>query len=191
MKRTLQLAAMFAAVCVGPAGCSQPQSKPSDDEARRTAVAPPSPRDGLIPVGQPAPDFEAKDQDGNTLILSDLLKKQNVVLIFYPADFTPGCTKQLCTVRDEWSEFQKRKTIVLGVNPATVQRHKEFADHHKFQFPVINDAGAHISAGYGAKGKNPDHPERTVYVIRKDGKVAFAERGMVSHDKIYAALDRP
>jgi len=124
--------------------------------------------------------------------LRELLKAKNVVLIFYPADFTPGCTKQLCAVRDDWSAFEDRNAIVLGVNPADPARHAEFAAEHRFPFPVLSDPLARIAAAYGARRPgNSEHPIRTVYVIRRDGRVALSERGMVSHDRIFAALERP
>lgn len=181
---------MLVIACEKTGEAQKPQRAPAPQPVA-DPVAPPSPRDGLIPVGDPAPNFEAKDQLGNRLILNELLQSQAVVLVFYPADFTPVCTKQLCAVRDEWNEFKRRGAIVLGVNPASVEKHKSFAEEHSFPFPVLNDAHALIAAGYGAKGKNPDFPQRTVYVIRRNGKVALAERGVVPHERIFAALDRP
>ena len=158
---------------------------------RRLALPPPPARDGLIPVGLPAPDFEATDHQGRRVVLSELLASKDVVLIFYPADFTPVCTRQLCAVRDDWSEFERRNAIVLGANPATVPRHAEFAEVSRFPFPLISDPKGRIAAGYGCAGRNPAHPQRTVYVIRQDGRVALAERGVVPHSRILAALDRP
>jgi peroxiredoxin Q/BCP len=181
-------AAVLVTAVLVSAGCDQKPSR-EPQQSRVEAVPPPAPREGLIPSGERAPNFEATDQTGRRIVLSQLLMDKNVVLIFYPADFTPGCTKQLCNVRDDWSQFESRKTMVLGVNPATVSRHAEFAREYNLEFPVISDTDARIAAGYGAAGKNPEHPNRTVYVIHKDGKVAFAERGMVSHEKIFAALD--
>ena len=178
-------------------GCASTEPADDKDEAQasqpaaRIVVPAPTPRDGLIPVGQAAPDFEAMDHTGRLLRLGDLLATQDVVLIFYPKDFTPVCTKQLCAVRDDWTDFQNRRTIVLGVNPAEASEHARFAAEHAFPFPVVSDPLARIAAGYGAKGDNPAFPKRTVYVIRKNGNVALSERGVVGHDKIFAALDRP
>jgi peroxiredoxin Q/BCP len=173
-------------------GCAV-NEKPDVDAAlaRRPRVAPPSPRGGLIPTNRPAPNFDAVDQTGQYVMLSELLQRKKVVLIFYPADFTPGCTRQLCNVRDAWSEFQRRGAIVVGINPAKPSRHAEFAETHGFPFPVLSDPGGVISAGYGAGGGDPERPKRTVYVIRRDRKVAMAEYGMVPHERIYTALDRP
>jgi peroxiredoxin Q/BCP len=154
-------------------------------------IAAPQPRDGVIPVGETAPDFEGMDQKGRWVRLYTLLRTKDVVLVFYPADFTPGCTKQLCSVRDDWSEFGKRNAVVLGITPANVSRHAEFAGKYHFPFPVLSDPMGRITAGYGAAGSNPETPLRTVYVIHRDRRVALSKRGMVPHDEIFAALDRP
>lgn len=174
--------------------CRQPSD--SQGESPRVQHDHPLPapvaRDGLIPVGDLAPDFAGVDHTGVTRRLSDLLQVKNVVLVFYPADFTPGCTKQLCAVRDDWSEFERRNAIVLGVNPAEPRRHADFAAEYRFPFPVISDPNAHIAAAYGARQPDkPEHPLRTVYVIAQDGRVTLSERGMVPHERIFAALDRP
>jgi peroxiredoxin Q/BCP len=144
------------------------------------------PRDELIPPGQSAPDFTAQDQSGNLVRLSNLLETQSVVLVFYPANNTPVCTKQLCAVRDDWSKFQEKGATVLGINPASVAKHARFADKHDFPFPVLSDEDSQISKAYGAGGTL--FIQRSVYVIDRDGKVALADRGVVSHDRILAAL---
>jgi peroxiredoxin Q/BCP len=141
----------------------------------------------LIPVGEPAPDFAAIDQDGNRVVLSELLKSHLVVLIFYPRDNTPVCTRQLSAVRDDWDAFQRKNAIVLGVNPARTAKHARFAQKHGFPFPLLGDEGSRIAAAYGARGFL--FVKRSVYVIRRDGRVALAERGVVPHEKILAALD--
>lgn len=161
-----------------PAGCA------SKEMVRPAASL--EPRTDLIPVGQKAPDFDAADQSGKRIRLAELLEKSNVVLIFYPGDFTPGCTRQLCAVRDDWSQFEKHGITVLGVNPADAAQHARFVGENRFPFSLIVDEGSRITAAYGARG--PERTERTVYAVRKDGKVALAERGFVAHEKIFAAL---
>jgi len=144
------------------------------------------PRTDLIAVGQKAPDFDAADQSGEHVRLADLLKKSSVVLIFYPGDFTPGCTRQLCAVRDDWSQFEKHGITVLGVNPADAAQHARFVGDNRFPFSLLVDEGSKIAAAYGTKGAQ--RTERTVYAIRKDGTVALADRGFIEHAKIFAAL---
>ena len=156
------------------------------DRPSEAPLAALSPRSDLVPVGQQAPDFQASDQSGGQLRLGELLEKNDVVLIFYPGDFTPGCTKQLCAVRDDWSRFEKDGIAVLGVNPADAAQHTRFVGEYRFPFRLVVDEGSKIAAAYGAAGAL--HTQRTVYAIRRDGKVALAERGFVDHDTIFAAL---
>ena len=144
-------------------------------------------RDDLIPAGESAPTFTAADQTGARVALDALLEDGPVVLVFYPADFTSGCTRQLCAVRDDWSAFEARSATVLGVNPADAESHAGFVSEHGFPFSILVDEASQISAAYGC-GSGP-YPQRTVYVIAPDGRVLLAERGMVSHEVIFAALD--
>ncbi|MBI4579869.1 MAG: peroxiredoxin [Planctomycetes bacterium] len=186
-------------MALGFVGCSSEKpatSGPATESAGKTEPMPaasPAPpaslvaRTGLVPVGEAAPDFEAKDHQGNLVRLSDLLKTEQVVLVFYPADFTSGCTKQLCHVRDDWTEFRKRHATCLGVNPADVEKHASFVKEHSFPFPILNDEASRIAAAYGCKGEK--YTNRTVYVIGRDGKVKLGESGMVPHEKMFAALD--
>ncbi|HOW72797.1 MAG TPA: peroxiredoxin [Phycisphaerae bacterium] len=153
-----------------------------------TSSAPALPeRSGLIPVGEVAPDFGATDHQGRNLRFGELLKGGRVVLVFYPRDNTPVCTRQLCALRDDWSKFQERKVVVLGINPASKDSHAAFASKHGFPFPVLVDQDSRIAAAYGAGGML--FTKRTVYVIDRDGRVLLAERGVVPHDRIFAVLD--
>src|SRR5262245_52194659 len=81
----------------------------------------------LLSVGDKAPAFSTKDQDGKTVRLSDF-KGQRVVLYFYPKDDTPGCTKEACSFRDAWSQLKRRKVAVLGVSVDDEKSHRKFAD---------------------------------------------------------------
>ena len=145
-------------------------------------------RKSLIPVGEAAPDFEAADHRGQRLRLSNLLKRGRLVLVFYPKDNTPVCTKQLCALRDDWSRFQEHGVAVVGLNPAGRDSHAAFAKKHAFPFPALVDEDSRIAAAYGARGIL--FTKRTVYLIDGDGKVLLAERGVVPHDRIFAVLDR-
>jgi peroxiredoxin Q/BCP len=142
----------------------------------------------LIPIGKAAPDFEATDHQGQQVRLSELLAQGRVVLVFYPKDNTPVCTKQLCALRDDWSKFRKRQVAVLGINPAEKDVHAAFAAKHGFPFPVLVDQDSRIASAYGAGGLV--FTKRTVYVIDRDGRVLLAERGVVPHDRIFGVLDR-
>jgi thioredoxin-dependent peroxiredoxin len=127
-----------------------------------------------LPVGTPAPDFTTLDDSGRTVTLSGL-RGHNVVLVFYPGDDTPGCTKQLCQFRDDWSQATQRNVKVFGVNPQSAQKHQRFREKFNFPFPLLVDRGQTIGALYQANGVIV---KRTVYLIGPDGTILFAQRGM-------------
>ncbi len=136
----------------------------------------------LLPVGSPAPEFALPDQDGNMVTLQSL-KGRNVVLVFYPADDTTVCTKQLCEFRDRWPMAQQKNTLVFGVNPG--KNHAKFRDKFQFPFPLLFDAGQKTGAAYKAKGLIV--PKRTVYLIGPDGLIRYAQRGKPKPEEVLAA----
>jgi thioredoxin-dependent peroxiredoxin len=136
-------------------------------------------------VGDAAPDFTLPDQDGNTVSLTGLSGK-NVVLVFYPADETLICTKQLCEFRDCWALAQQKDAIVLGVNPAGPEKHASFRSHHQFPFPLLADSGQEVAARYHANGLIV---KRTVYLIGKSGKIRYARRGKPDPAEVLAAAE--
>jgi thioredoxin-dependent peroxiredoxin len=87
-----------------------------------------------LPVGTPAPDFSVHDQDGTRVTLS-ALRGKNVILVFYPADDTSVCTKQLCEFRDQWTAAQAKNAVVFGMNPARSMRTRNFARNTGFHSP--------------------------------------------------------
>jgi peroxiredoxin Q/BCP len=139
---------------------------------------------GPLRVGSAAPDFEAADQTGKTFRVSSL-KGSPVVLVFYPGDDTPGCTRQLCEFRDRWAAYKSAGVAVFGVNPQGAASHTKFARKFGFPFPMLVDRGGEIAAAYHAGGWLV---RRTVYGIGADGRVAFAQRGIPSPDLVLATL---
>ena len=133
--------------------------------------------------GTPAPDFTARDQDGNQVTLS-ALRGKNVVLVFYPADETPTCRKQLCEFRDQWPAVQSKNTLVFGVNPNNAASHAKFRANRSFPFPLLVDEGQTIAKLYNAGGLII---RRTVYLIGPDGVIRYAERGKPEPDQVLAA----
>ncbi|HYL76717.1 MAG TPA: peroxiredoxin [Bryobacteraceae bacterium] len=138
-----------------------------------------------LPVGGDAPDFALPDQDGEVVSLADLRGK-NVVLVFYPADETMVCTKQLCEFRDSWAAAQAREAMVFGVNPAGAAKHAAFRSHHRFPFPLLVDSGQHVAGRYHANGLIV---KRTVYLIGKSGKIRYARRGKPDPKEVLAAAE--
>jgi peroxiredoxin Q/BCP len=126
-----------------------------------------------LPVGTQAPDFSTTDQSGNSVKLS-ALKGRNVVLVFYPADETSVCTRQLCEFRDAWADVRAKNAVVFGVNPANSFKHGKFRDLHEFPFPLLVDKGQKVAKLYNASGPVP---KRSVYLIGPDGVIRFSRRG--------------
>jgi thioredoxin-dependent peroxiredoxin len=135
-----------------------------------------------LPVGTKAPDFTLPDDSGGSVTLSKI-KGKGVVLVFYPADDTPGCTKQLCQFRDDWSDARKRGIKVFGVNPGSSQSHTRFRSKFKLPFPLLVDEGQRVASLYHANGIIV---KRTVYRIGSDGVIQFAKRGMPPPEEVLA-----
>jgi peroxiredoxin Q/BCP len=126
--------------------------------------------------GMPAPLFEGKDQNGNSIKLSDYTGKK-VVLYFYPKDNTPGCTAEACSLRDNYKELIKKGFVVLGVSPDTEKSHIGFAEKFDLPFPLIADPEKKILTAYGAYGEKVMYGKkvtgviRTTFIIDEKGKI--------------------
>ena len=137
-----------------------------------------------LAVGTVAPDFSVPDQDGKRVTLS-ALRDKNVILVFYPADDTSVCTKQLCEFRDNWAGVTAKNAVVFGVNPARSRPHQKFREKFQFPFPLLIDEGQKIAKSYKSSGWLG--PMRTVYLIGLDGKIRYAKRGKPSPAEVLAA----
>jgi peroxiredoxin Q/BCP len=144
----------------------------------------------MLTIGQPAPDFDLADENGNRVRLADFRGTSAVVLMFYPADLTPGCTRQLCQARDDYDRYQAAGVAVFGVNPGSVAKHRQFVDKHGLRTPLLLDDGGKVSRAYDALMPIPilTVVNRTVAGIDRDGNVRFYERGMPSTDRILTAM---
>lgn len=135
-----------------------------------------------LKAGTPAPDFSLPDDSGRMVTLSTLRGKR-VVLVFYPGDDTPGCTKQLCQFRDDWSQARAKGVEVFGVNPGGARSHAKFREKFKFPFPLLVDQSQKVAELYHANGLIV---KRTVYLIGGDGIILFARRGMPAPSEVLA-----
>ncbi|HTO54760.1 MAG TPA: peroxiredoxin [Myxococcota bacterium] len=122
-------------------------------------------------VGDRAPDFSLASNRG-PLQLSALLRKGPVLLVFYPGDDTPVCTKQLCNYRDNLGVFDKLGIQVVALNPQSEESHGKFADKHRLPFPVAADAGGTVTRAYGARGLL-GMTKRALVLVGRDGKIAW------------------
>lgn len=143
-----------------------------------------------LEIGDKAPDFTLEDENGKKVKLSDFKGKKTVVLVFYPGDMTPGCTMQLCAIRDDWSKFAKQDAVVFGVNHGDAASHGAFIKKHTFPFSLLIDKDKKVSARYGAMKKffKALIIKRSVVVIGKDGVITFLKRGMPKNTDILKAI---
>jgi peroxiredoxin Q/BCP len=134
-------------------------------------------------AGASAPDFTLKDGDGLDWRLSDR-RGRVVVLLFYPGDETPVCTKQMCSVRDRWEDYAATGAEVVGVSTDSPESHRRFAEHHSLPLRLLSDPDGGVAKLYGASSWLPGRAARAVVVI--DGA------GRIRHNKVQPlSLFRP
>ena len=121
-------------------------------------------------VGDAAPEFTLPGTGGKSYSLSDYRGKK-VVLAFYPGDFTMGCTAQLCSYRDAFTEFEGLDAVVLGISSQDVDSHERFSAKHDFPFPLLADTDKAVAKAYGIMG--PLGPKRSVFILDTDGVVRW------------------
>lgn len=130
----------------------------------------------LLEVGDKAPLFKLKNQDGKEVALKDYLGKR-VVIYFYPKALTPGCTTQACGIRDSKDQLKKRKAHVFGISPDKVEKLKKFEETHDLNFDLLADEGHKVADAYGVwglkkmMGRTYDGVHRVTYVIDKGGHI--------------------
>jgi peroxiredoxin Q/BCP len=132
--------------------------------------------DGLLAVGSEAPVFQAQTTDGERVSLPDFRGKSAVLLMFYPEDDTPGCTKQMCAARDESADYAAAGIARFGVNPGSLDSHRDFVSKYSLDFPLIVDANAEIASAYGVL-RGEGGVGRATYLIDRDGRIAYAAPG--------------
>lgn len=143
----------------------------------------------MLAVGTKAPNFSLEGYDGQTVSLSYFRDMNYVVLVFYPEDFTPVCTQQLCALKDNMSLFEAKNAKVFGINPAGVESHKAFAEKNSLNFPLLIDPGSGVTGLYGCQGSRMS--KRTVYVIDPKGIIIYAKRGNPDTAEILKAIPDP
>jgi peroxiredoxin Q/BCP len=124
--------------------------------------------------GQPAPEFDLRDAAGAPWRLSDHRGKV-VVLLFYPGDETPICTRQMCSVRDRWEDYSATGAEVIGLSTNTVDSHKNFAEHHDLPLKLLADVDRKVADLYGAQSLIPGKVARSVFVIDPNGIIRYRD----------------
>lgn len=121
-----------------------------------------------------APDFTLKDANGDDWRLSEHRGKV-VVLLFYPGDETPICTKQMCSVRDRWDDYVATGAEVVGISSDSVESHRKFAANHNLPLRLLSDSDGTASNLYGARSLIPGKVARSVFVIDAQGILRHAD----------------
>jgi peroxiredoxin Q/BCP len=124
-----------------------------------------------VQVGDKAPDFALPDANGKLVRLADFQGKKAVVLYFYPKDDTPGCTKESCTFRDQYQDFQDAGAEVIGVSSDSSESHRKFASKHGLPFTLLSDQGGAVRKKYGVPATLGLLPGRVTFVIDRQGVV--------------------
>ena len=185
-RRTLSVA---AACVLSLLACSaaRAQSSPSTKTATATVkiAAATAPK-----VGQAAPDFklpyatqEAIHMKPEEQLALSSQRGKNVILAFYPADWSGGCTTEVCTLRDTFAELSKLNATVLAISGDYVFSHQEWAKHHNLQFPLLSDHDHTVAKMYDSFMDGVGFNKRTVYLIDKDGVVRYVNLAFKAGDK--------
>ena len=131
----------------------------------------------MLKENDKAPQFNVPDQNSNNVSLNDY-KGKWIILYFYPKDMTPGCTTEACNFRDEYSVFQQKGIVILGVSKDSVSKHKKFEGKYDLPFPLLSDENSTICEDYGVwqeksmYGKKFMGITRATFIINPDGLIA-------------------
>jgi len=131
-------------------------------------------KNNQVVINEPAPDFTLPDGNGQQWRLSDHRGKV-VVLLFYPGDETPVCTRQMCSVRDRWDDYLATGAEVVGISSDSVESHRKFAEHHKLPLRLLSDEQGIAATLYGAKSLIPGKVARSVFVIDANGILRYRD----------------
>ena len=124
-----------------------------------------------VAVGKPAPAFELPGTGGRTYRLSDY-EESGVILAFYPGDFTPVCTKQFCSYRDDGDRIESLGMPMVGISPQSVESHERFSQQNDLTVPLLYDKGKRVARAYGAVGPG-GFVRRSIFLVGPDGILRY------------------
>ena len=148
-----------------------------------------------LQIGDKAPQFESVDQDDKPIALSNYAGKK-VILFFYPKDDSPGCTKEACSLRDNYRNLTKAGYTILGVSPDKSTKHKKFIDKYEFQYSLVADPDKKIIQDYacwGPKkfmGREVTGVYRTTFLINEEGIIDYIFTKVKTKDHGQQILDQ-
>ena len=128
----------------------------------------------MLEPGSPAPDFSLEKSTGGEISLSDLLTDGPLILYFYPADFTPGCTKEACTIRDIHDDIVSAGLRVVGISPQGAESHERFRDKHNLPFNLLCDTDKEVARSYDVDGPLGIGVRRATFLISEDQQILDA-----------------
>jgi peroxiredoxin Q/BCP len=127
-------------------------------------------------IGDLAPDFNLPQSEGSQFHLSEACKQRPVVLIFYPGDFTPVCTAQLCDYQDNFDEFKKGDVQLLGLSKDSSEKHQKFSQKYQFSFPLVTDSDNQVAKSYGCSSKwMLGSVSRAICIVGRDRKLLYRQ----------------
>ncbi len=142
----------------------------------------------ILKVGAKVPEFKLPDQDGKMFDINSVLGKKKLVIYFYPKDETPGCTKEACTFRDDYSVFNDADAVIIGISGQSVESHKEFADKYKLPFTLLSDKDNAVRKLFGVR--TSPIPGRVTFVVDKTGHVVYNFDSLTEPEKHVAEAMR-
>lgn len=125
----------------------------------------------MLKIGDTAPDFELADQSGSVINLNQLINNGELILYFYPADFTPLCTAEACAFRDSYAGVADIGAQIVGVSPQSVASHERFSKSYSIPFPLLADQGKKVIRAYGVDGPLGFGVRRVTFLIDKSGVI--------------------
>ncbi|HEY9746720.1 MAG TPA: peroxiredoxin [Oculatellaceae cyanobacterium] len=141
----------------------------------------------VLPPGTKAPDFDLPATGGRRVKLSDY-KGKNLIIVFYPKDQTPGCTQQLCALRDDTEKFKALNTEFIASNPDSMESHERFCAAQGYKFPILVDAEREMAKAYHALKQDGKGIQRTVYIIDAEGIIRYSKQGLPPDSELIEAI---
>lgn len=143
-----------------------------------------------LKVGQVIPQFTLSDQDGKLFNSNDLVGKKTLVIFFYPKDYTPGCTIEVCSFRDSYEEFTELGAVVIGISSDSENTHRRFASKYKLPFKLLADRQKKVYSLFQVESKLFNLlPGRETYVVNKEGRIKMVFNSINASKHMEKALN--